>query len=130
MNCLRWLLLVAVFVFVPAHAQLPAPGEPGAVNDFRYCGEPARTVDGKIKRSRTTLREFAKTFACPANLLPVPSCPGWAIDHVIPLVSGGCDSTINMQWLPDSIKSCAQPNCKDRWERAYHAQPRRQIGTP
>ena len=122
------ILLLAALLAWPAFAQLPAPGQPGAVNDARYCGEPARTADGRIKRSRAVLRDFAKVFPCPETLEPLPSCPGWAIDHVIPLASGGCDSAVNLQWLPDSIKSCSDADCKDRWERLYHAQPRRAIG--
>lgn len=110
-----------------AQAQLPAPGEPGAINDPRYCGEPARTADGRIKRDRHVLRQFALVFPCPSTLEPRPSCPGWAIDHVIPLAVGGCDAPINLQWLPDAIKSCAGDTCKDRWERVYHGQPRRPI---
>lgn len=110
-----------------AFAQLPAPGDPGAPADPRYCGEPARTADGRIKRDRAVLRRFAQVFPCPSTLELRPSCPGWAIDHVIPLASGGCDAPINLQWLPDSIKSCTAAGCKDRWERAYHGQPRQPI---
>jgi hypothetical protein len=122
------LLLVGLLAGTAARADLPAAGQPGAVNDLRYCGEPARTADGRIKRSRAVLREFAKVFPCPETLEPVPSCPGWAIDHVIPLAVGGCDAPVNLQWLPDSIKSCGDGDCKDRWERIYHAQPRRAVG--
>lgn len=107
-----------------ALAQLPAPGQPGAVDDPRYCGEPKRTGSGKIYRSRLELRAFAEVFPCPSTLKHLPSCPGWAIDHTIPLASGGCDSIANMSWLPDPIKSCAGKTCKDRWERTYHALPR------
>ena len=123
-------LTTALLILVASaglHAQLPAPGQPGAIQDARYCGEPARTADGRIKRSRALLREFAKTFPCPETLEPTPSCPGWALDHVLPLASGGCDSAINLQWLPDTIKSCADADCKDRWERIYHALPRRLV---
>lgn len=123
------LLLLAACLLVPlfALAQLPAPGQPGAINDPRYCGEPARDANGVIKRNRAVLRAFAKVFPCPSTLQPAPSCPGWAIDHTIPLASGGCDSPANLTWLPDAIKRCAEPACKDRWERIYHATPRRRI---
>ena len=52
------------------------------------------------------------------------ACPSWAIDHVIPLACGGCDSIENLQWLKNSIKSCAGTECKDRWERKINCQPR------
>lgn len=119
-------LFLAAFATL-ASAQLPSPGEPGAIDDPRYCGEPARTPDGRIKRDRLALRRFASVFPCPSTLEARPSCPGWAIDHVIPLAAGGCDVPINMQWLPDTIKSCGAPDCKDRWERVYHNMPRRPI---
>lgn len=98
-----------------------------AINDPRYCGEPSRDVNGHIKRSRVVLREFAKVFPCPSTLKPSPSCPGWAIDHTIPLASGGCDTQVNLTWLPDEIKSCKSSVCKDRWERKYHSNPRQKV---
>lgn len=125
MRLLRLLLLL--LAAAPVGAQLPAPGEPGAVRDARYCGEPARTADGRILRSRAVLREFVKVFPCPATLLPTTSCEGWAIDHVLPRADGGCDAAINLQWLPLQLKSCAGTLCKDRWERIYHAQPRAAV---
>jgi hypothetical protein len=117
-------LLLLLLIPGAVLAGLPGPGELGSIPDPRYCGEPARHPDGRIKRSRAVLRAFAKIFPCPANLKPVPHCPGWAIDHTIPLATGGCDSIANLTWLPTAIKSCASPACKDRWERSYHAHPR------
>jgi len=111
-------------------ASLPFPGQPGAINDPRYCGEPARDSNGRIIRSRAVLNEFAKVFPCPSTLSPISSCPGWHIDHVIPLASGGCDTKVNLQWLPVQIKSCSLPACKDRWERNYHAMPRKAVVLP
>lgn len=102
-------------------AALPAPGEPGAVEDARYCGEPSRTPAGRIKRSRAALDDFVKVFPCPANLKHTTSCPGWNIDHTIPLASGGCDTPVNMSWLPVAIKACNKNVCKDRFERACYA---------
>ena len=110
-----------------AFAQLPTPGAQGSINDPRYCGEPARTSAGLIKRNRAVLRQFAKVFPCPATLKPVPSCPGWEIDHTIPLASGGCDAIHNLTWLPDKIKTCPGYLCKDSWERTYHATPRQRV---
>jgi hypothetical protein len=121
------LALTLLLVTCQALAALPAPGEPGAPADPRYCGEPSRNPDGTIKRSRAVLIRFAKVFPCPATLMPVRSCKGWALDHTIPLADGGCDSPINLTWLPTAIKSCAGAACKDRWERIYHAHPRAPV---
>lgn len=80
-----------------------------------------RTVSGKIKRSSAEINSFRALWACPATHLNTGACPGWAIDHVIPLADGGCDAVGNMQWLPTAIKSCAADSCKDRWERVVYA---------
>ena len=119
--------LLALALSLPAYAALPSPGQPGAVNDPRYCGEPERHANGVIKRDASLLRDFAKVFPCPSTLQPVPSCPGWQIDHVLPLASGGCAMQGNLQWLPVEIKTCAGTLCKDRWDRIYHAIPRKAV---
>jgi hypothetical protein len=125
------LILMAVTLSARSvYAAMPAPGEPGAVDDPRYCGEPARDAHGVIKRSRKVLRQFTAVFPCPATLAPTAACVGWAVNHTIPLASGGCDSVANMTWMPDAIKSCADPHCEDRWERKYHAIPRQVITFP
>lgn len=124
---LRTALLTLVLMGGVAHAELPAPGTQGAPTDPRYCGEPARYADGTIKRSRAVLRAFTQVFPCPATLEPSTTCDGWAINHIVPLASGGCDAPINLMWLPDSIKSCSKDACVDRWERTYHAIPRRPV---
>lgn len=89
--------------------------------DERYCTiEPVRTEQGKIKRSTTELNNFKKEHPCPSTGKTFGSCPGWSIDHVIPLACGGCDKVENMQWLPVQIKSVAGKYQKDRWERKIY----------
>lgn len=120
-------ILLALVLAAPAFAALPAPGEPGAPDDPRYCGEPARDENGRIIRNHQVLRDFMKVFPCPSDFsAKYGECKDWALDHTIPLAVGGCDSQINLTWLPFNLKSCAGA-CKDRWERKYHAHPRQQI---
>ncbi|WP_290964148.1 HNH endonuclease signature motif containing protein [Hydrogenophaga sp.] len=88
--------------------------------DPRYGGPPERDADGNIKRSRAVLREFQRIHPCPSTGLQSGSCPGWFKDHVIPLVCGGADSIVNLQWMPGEIKTCAGTTCKDRWERRVY----------
>ena len=127
---MRRIFALALLTCTAAFAQLAAPGDPGAPADLRYCGEPARDASGRIKRSQAMLRAFVREFPCPVTLASdLSTCPGWQIDHVIPLASGGCDMPENMQWLPVQIKTCPGLACKDRWERKYHAQPRNIIRT-
>lgn len=98
-----------------------------AIDDPRYCGPPKRDANGVIVRSAVQVRKFVKVFPCPTTLLHIRACRGWDVDHIIPLASGGCDTPINMQWLPNTTKNCTSSDCKDRWERLYHANPRQKV---
>ena len=102
-------------------SMLMAAAAASAPVDPRYCvAQPARTASGSIMRSRVVLREFRAIHPCPATGKSTGACPGWAIDHVIPLACGGCDAVINLQWLPDEIKSAGSPAAKDRFERRIY----------
>lgn len=93
----------------------------GPLDEERYCvASPARDSDGTISRSGSVLHAFRKAHPCPATGIPYGSCPGWNIDHVIPLACGGCDAVSNLQWLPVQIKRCSDDACKDRWERTVY----------
>lgn len=50
-------------------------------------------------RSRTELAAFKRANPCPVTSQPRGACPGWEVDHVIPLCNGGPDTPANMQWL-------------------------------
>lgn len=100
-----------------------AAGAAWAQSDPRFCGAPERTADGAIKRSTTQRALFVRAYPCPATGAVSGACPGWGVDHVIPLACGGCDAPMNMQWLPLAIKSCSLASgvpCKDRWERRVY----------
>jgi hypothetical protein len=91
--------------------------------DPRVCHDPAavpRDARGEIRRSAAERQLFRGMYACPATGLPSGPCPGWSVDHVVPLACGGCDAPHNMQWLPNEHKSCAGRLCKDRWERRVY----------
>lgn len=88
--------------------------------DYRYAGEVIRNADGTTKRSTRVINAFKKMWACPSTGLHKGACPGWAIDHVIPLACGGRDAVYNMAWIPDAGKSCAADYCKDRYERKVY----------
>src|SRR5438309_1810962 len=75
------------------------------------CASCARTSDGKIKRSTTAKRSFERSNPCPANRKTSGGCPGYVVDHKIPLKRGGPDSPSNMQW---QTKEAAK--AKDRVE--------------
>jgi len=89
--------------------------------EYRYCTvTPTRDADGSISRRLDVLVAFKRIHPCPSTGAPSGACPGWSMDHVIPLAVGGCDAVTNLQWLPHAIKSCAGTKCKDRFERLIY----------
>lgn len=64
------------------------------------------------ERSRTTLADFKRQHPCPTTGRPRGACPGWVVDHVVPLACGGVDHADNMQW-----QTKADAAAKDRLER-------------
>lgn len=111
----RVLLLAILFLSAPILAD-----DHTTLADPRLCGAPPRTEDGKIKRNPAMRRVFQILHPCPSTSRTKGWCPGWEIDHVIPLACGGCDAIVNMQWLPVSIKSAEGIWPKDRWERLVY----------
>lgn len=58
-----------------------------------------RDSSGRFKRSAAVKYEFRKSNPCPATGQSSGACPGYEIDHIVPLKRGGADATDNMQWL-------------------------------
>jgi len=52
-----------------------------------------------VERSASARAAFRKIIPCPATGRTSGACPGWHVDHVIPLACGGPDHPANMQWL-------------------------------
>lgn len=113
------LLLVALLALLPMAAQ----PQVSRFEDARFCGAPERDASGTIKRSTAVRAAFQRLYPCPSTGLTSGSCPGWAINHTIPLACGGCDSVSNMDWMPLQIKVCSEPWCRDRWEREVYDRP-------
>lgn len=83
--------------------------------DTKFCGVPKRDPDGSTARSAAVLADFKKQHPCPANQKTSGPCPGWNMDHVIPLACGGCDAVGNLQWLPTDMW-----HAKSLWERKVY----------
>ncbi len=64
-------------------------------------------------RSKSVIRQFKAAHPCPSTALPHGPCPGWIIDHIVPLCLGGADALNNLQW-----QTIADARTKDRSERA------------
>lgn len=67
-------------------------------------------------RNPATARAFRRANPCPATGRTSGACPGWVVDHRIPLCAGGPDDPRNMAW-----STAADGKVKDGWERALCA---------
>lgn len=62
-------------------------------------------------RSASQRYAFVKQHPCPLTHSK-GACPGYVVDHIIPLACGGEDKPSNMQW-----QTVAEGKAKDKWER-------------
>lgn len=114
--------LVVIALLATYNALADAPVNPK--QETRYCyalADIPRDADGSIHRDSSVIIAFYKAHPCPFTQKTTGACPGWEINHIIPLASGGCDAVWNMQWLPVEIKRCSGSLCVDRFERLIYA---------
>lgn len=76
------------------------------------CSSCPRDRNGRIVRSQGAKRAFRHMNPCPATGEVSGACPGYVIDHIVPLACGGPDEPQNMQW-----QTKADARAKDRVER-------------
>lgn len=106
----------------PYSRSLPGMAEPreSAVRTYRrgyiaegYSPHPSVRLDkhGKIKRSKAARSAFERQSPCPSTGRTRGACPGYVVDHVIPLECGGADAPSNMQW-----QTVADGKAKDKTE--------------
>jgi 5-methylcytosine-specific restriction endonuclease McrA len=75
------------------------------------CATCDRDANGRIKRDPAVRRTFQQQHPCPATGKTTGACPGYVVDHVLPLKRGGADALENMQW-----QTTAAARAKDRIE--------------
>ncbi len=56
-------------------------------------------AEAKTQRSAAAVAEFKRANPCPVTNKARGACPGWQVDHRLPLCVGGADKPENMQWL-------------------------------
>ena len=56
-------------------------------------------VAAKPHRSAAERLAFVRENPCPSTGLRRGTCPGFQVDHAVPLCAGGSDTRANMQWL-------------------------------
>jgi hypothetical protein len=76
-----------------------------------YCASCERDSHGRIKRSESARSTFQRLNPCPATGKATGRCPGYVIDHIVPLKRGGPDAPWNLQW-----QTKAEAKAKDRVE--------------
>lgn len=108
----------------------PAAPATNPLLEYRQCGDPARDAAGVIKRRSDVLTAYRKAHPCPSTGKTTGACPRWSMNHMIPIAKGGCDAVSNLAWMPNVIKSCAEPQCIDRWERTYYGAPHGLVTVP
>lgn len=72
---------------------------------------PKRTPTGRIARSTNEVIKFRKLNPCPVLPSKTRVCPGYVVDHIIPLCACGPDKVTNMQW-----QSISESRVKDKLE--------------
>jgi hypothetical protein len=63
------------------------------------------------ERDVAARRAFQSSHPCPATGRSTGACPGYVVDHVVPLKRGGADKPENMQW-----QTVARARAKDKVE--------------
>lgn len=76
-----------------------------------------RDKNGKIARNEHIVKSFKLHNPCPATGKIQVTCPGYIVDHILPLCAYGDDIEDNLQWQTkvESLKKDKLENkqCKD-----------------
>jgi hypothetical protein len=75
------------------------------------CGWRLRDDHGRFVRCAAARAAFEAVHPCPSTGRNFGPCPGYVVDHIVPLKRGGADQPSNMQW-----QTIADAKAKDKIE--------------
>jgi hypothetical protein len=81
-----------------SHTIRARPAGSHARSTSTLCTTCERDANGRIKRNPAARRAFQSSHPCPATGKTSGACPGYVVDHIVPLKRGGADEPANMQW--------------------------------
>src|ERR1051325_12100699 len=79
------------------HGSTSGATAPSASHSTKAVGV-KRDSHGRIARSEKARHDFQKSHPCPSTGRTSVGCPGYVVDHVMPLNRGGAAPPSNMQW--------------------------------
>ena len=91
----KFLAILAIIMITATCLPTPKPEPRPPLS--KTCNPP-RDSHGRIKRSASARKAFQKAHPCPSTHQTTGKCPGYVVDHIIPLYRCGPDTPANMQW--------------------------------
>ena len=124
MDILRGLVLLLLTMASALHARNPrseprdearAQRQAHGAQAVTRCENCVHNDNGRIKRDRAARRAFQSLHPCPSTGRTTGACPGYVVDHILPLKRGGTDSPDNMQ-----CQTLEAAKAKDRIEWIFN----------
>jgi hypothetical protein len=82
----------------PAVPEYKTPKTDTSARSSPWAQTAPRDSHGRLVRSEAAKDDFKRSNPCPSTGTGSGSCPGYVVDHVVPLKEGGADAPNNMQW--------------------------------
>lgn len=89
--------LLPILLLLLLSLAAPAKGRSSHTHHTKRTHHAKRATTHK-PRSTTARARFQRANPCPATGKRTGACPGYVVDHKVPLKRGGPDSPDNMQW--------------------------------